>query len=126
MKIGLSADGKYNIIEGTDVLCRCNTLTEAGAILHYLNMKPITVLERGIARTAIHNWDNEVREKQEQRAAKKARQKANRKAKTPSPDTESPEPMTNQSETMTEGAEVNDGHREEKIRTEKAESGENC
>lgn len=121
MKIGLSADGKYNIIEGADVLCRCKTLTEAGAVLHYLNMKNMTTLERGIARVCINNWDSEVKAEQEKKQAKKARQKARVKARK----TASPEPMTDQSETMTEGAEVNDGHREEEIRTE-AESGENC
>lgn len=81
MKIGLSADGKYNIIEGADVLCRCKTLTEAGAVLHYLNMKNMTTLERGIARVCINNWDNEVKARKELKAAKKARQKANRQKK---------------------------------------------
>lgn len=123
MKLGLTANGKYNIIEGNDVLCQCATLTEAGAVLHYLNMKNMTMLERGIARTAILNWDNEVKEKQELKSAKKARQKAHRKAKkTPSPDTRSPKTEAVQEET--EGAVmIDDGHREEEIRTE-AESGE--
>ena len=128
MRIGLAADGKYNIIDGNDILCRCKTLTEAGAVLHYLNMKPITMLERGIARVCINNWDNEVKARQELKEAKKARQKAIRKAKkqqTPSPDTGSPEQAkeTDQSESVTEGAEVNDDHREEGVRTE-ADSGE--
>lgn len=127
MKLGLTANGKYNIIEGNDVLCQCSTLTEAGAVLHYLNMKNMTVLERGIARTAIHNWDSEVKEKQDLKAAKKARQKAHRKAKkkTPSPVTESPETAVVQDET--EGAVMtDDGNREEEkedIRTD-TESGE--
>lgn len=81
MKIGLTTTGKYTIAEGSDILCQCSTLTEASAVLLYLSMKPITVLERGIARTAILNWDNEIKSRQEQKAAKKARQKANRKAK---------------------------------------------
>ena len=79
MRLGLTANGEYSIIEGNDVLCQCSTLTEASAVLHYLNMRPITILERGIARTAIHNWDNKVKEKRELKAAKKARQKAVKK-----------------------------------------------
>ena len=123
MKLELTPTGKYTITEGSDMLCQCGTLTEASAVLHYLNMKPITVLERGIARTAIHNWDTEVREKQDLRAAKKARQKAHRKEKkTPSPDTGSPKIEAVQEET--EGAVMNDdGHREKESRTE-TESGE--
>lgn len=124
MRIGLAANGRYNIIEGNDILCQCKTLTEAGATLHYLNMKPMTVLERGIARVCINNWDSEVKAKQEQKEAKKARQKAKAKArKTASPDTGSPEPMTDQSETMTEGAAVNDGHREKEGLQAGADSG---
>ena len=126
MKLGLTANGKYNIIEGNEVLCQCATLTEAGAVLHYLNMKNMTMLERGIARTAILNWDNEVKEKQKLKSAKKAREKAHRKAKkTPSPDTGSPKTEAVQEET--EGAVMTDVcHREEEkeeIRTE-TESGE--
>lgn len=114
MRIGLTENGKYNIIEGNDVLCQCATLTEASAVLLYLSMKPVTVLERGIARTAIHNWDEERKQKQEQRAAKKARQKAQKKAKT------APDPESN---LIQEGAVLtDDGHREEESAAESGET----
>lgn len=133
MRIGLTANGKYNIIDGNDVLCQCADLTSASAVLLYLSLRPVTVLEKSIARLAIHNWDMAVKAEEERKQAvkqaKKARQKARKQAlkQTPSPETESPEQVkeTDQSETMTEGAENNDGHREkEEIRKEE-ESGEN-
>ena len=90
MRIGLTPTGKYNIIEGNEVLCQCADLTSASAVQLYLSMRPITALERSIARTSILNWDNEVREKQEKKTAKKARQKAREKARK---ETINPEPV---------------------------------
>lgn len=95
MRLGLSPKGGYNILEGTaDIICHCKTLTEASAVLQYLNLKPLSVLEKSIARQAVYNWDNEVKELQEKKIAKKARQKAKAKARkvTPAPETVTPEP----------------------------------
>lgn len=82
MKIGLTPTGKYIIAEGTDILCQCATLTEASAVLLYLSLKPVSALEKGIARTAIINYDNEIKAMKEQKAAKKAKQKAKKFSQT--------------------------------------------
>ena len=82
MRIALAPMDGYNIIEGTaDILCHCSTLTEAAAVLNYLNMKPLSALEKSIARQAVYNWVNEVKARKELKAAKKARQKANKQKK---------------------------------------------
>lgn len=97
MRIERTINGKYNIIAGnSSVLFQSDRLTDTACVLEYLNLSPMSALEKSIARQAVFNWDNENQAKAEAKAEKKARAKA--KKKTPAPETATLEPAENGTE----------------------------
>ena len=95
MRIERTINGKYNIIAGnSSVLFQSDRLTDTACVLEYLNLSPMSALEKSIARQAVFNWDNENQAKAEAKAEKKAKAKK----KLLNPKTETTEPAEKDSD----------------------------
>ena len=56
MRIERTINGRYNIITGnSSVLFQSDRLTDTACVLEYLNLSPMSALEKSIARQAIFN-----------------------------------------------------------------------